>query len=262
MLQSGSGFVANTQVCEPGIELRIKQYWLVLSRRWWLIAIVTAVATASSIGFAYMQTPVYRSEVKLTVSPSRLDYGLTLVIENLLRQYSHQLQTNKIAAAVNENLDLDLSPEKLLDKVKVAAVSEDYMLVMTIDDTDPNRARDIAYTWASEFVNQQEIRMAPVDPRDRIEVDLLDRPKPGELFFPKKRQIAIAALVLGLLIGGVLVFVLDYLDDTIKNGEEVEQYVGLTVLGALPAPHTGGQAIADANIPMKLPTESRAEGSR
>ena len=76
--------------------MRIKQYWLVLSRRWWLIAIVTAVATASSIGFAYMQTPVYRSEVKLTVSPSRLDYGLTLVIENLLRQYSHQLQTNKI----------------------------------------------------------------------------------------------------------------------------------------------------------------------
>ena len=242
--------------------MRIKQYWLVLSRRWWLIAIVTAVATASSIGFGYMQTPVYRSEVKLTVSPSRLDYGLTLVIENLLRQYSQQLQTNKIAAAVNENLDLDLSPEKLLDKVKVAAVSEDYMLVMTVDDTDPNRARDIAYTWASEFVNQQEIRMAPVDPRDRIVVDLLDRPKPGELFFPKKRQIAIAALVLGLLIGGVLVFLLDYLDDTIKTGAEVEQYVGLTVLGALPAARAGGQTRADANIPMKLPTESRAEGSR
>jgi capsular polysaccharide biosynthesis protein len=242
--------------------LRIKQYWLVLSRRWWLIAIVAAVATASSIGFSYMQTPVYRSEVKLTVSPSRLDYGLTLVIENLLRQYSQQLQTNKIAAAVNENLDLDLSPAKLLGKVKVAAVSEDYMLVMTVDDTDPNRARDIAYTWASEFVNQQQIRMAPIDPRDRIEVDLLDRPKPGELFFPKKRQLAMAAFVLGVLIGGALIFVLDYLDDTIKNGEEVEQYVGLTVLGALPAAHTGGQARADANAPMKLPIESRAEGSR
>lgn len=233
-----------------------------LSRRWWIIAIVATVATASSIGFSYLQTPLYRSEVKLTVSPSRLDYGLTLVIENLLRQYSQQLQTNKIASAVNESLDLDLSAEKLLGKVKVAAVSEDYMLVMTVDDTDPNRARDIAHTWANEFVNQQQIRMAPVDPRDRIDVDLLDLPKDGTLFFPRKTQIAIAASVLGLLIGGLVAFVLDYMDDTIKSGNEVEHYIGLTVLGALPTVNLRGQLLANSSVLMQTPIESEVEVRR
>ncbi len=242
--------------------MRIKQYWLVLSRRWWVIAIVALVALATSIAFARLQTPIYRSEVKLTVSPSRLDYGLTLVIGNLLRQYSQQLQTHQIARAVDERLKLDLPTEKLLAKVKVAAVSEDFMLVMTVDDSDPNRARDIAFAWADEFVKQHQIRMDPVAPTDRIDISMLDQPTAGELFFPKTRQIAIAALVLGALIGAVLVFLLDYMDDTVKTGDEVEKYIGLAILGAVPTANVGGQVASSANGRMASPRGQRIEGRR
>ncbi len=220
------------------------------------------MAVATSIVFARLQTPIYRSEVKLTVSPSRLDYGLTLVIGNLLRQYSQQLQTHQMARAVDERLKLDLPTEKLLAKVKVAAVSEDYMLVMTVDDTDPNRAYDIAFAWADEFVKLHQIRMDPVDPRDRIEINLLDRPTPGELFFPKTRQIAIAALVLGVLVGMALVFLLDYLDDTVKTGDEVEKYIGLAILGAVPTANVGGQVATSANGRMSGAMGQRVEGRR
>jgi capsular polysaccharide biosynthesis protein len=214
--------------------VQLRDYWVVISKRWWLILLIAFAATLGSYGFSKLQEPVYRSTIKLTVTPSRMDYGLTMVIESLLRQYSERLRTDKIAEAVNARLQLDLPTEKLKGKVRVSPVPEDYILMVTVDDSDPNRARDIAYALADEFVNQQQILMAPVNPTDRIEVSILDRPTPGELFYPKTRQFALAAAALGLVIGLLLAFLLEYLDDTLKTADDVERFASLSVLGAIP----------------------------
>ena len=214
--------------------MQIRDIWLILTRRWWVILLVAVVAVAASVGFSRTQTRIYRSTVQLTASPSRFDYGLTLVIENLLRQYAAQLQTDTIAEAVNERLKLDLSAEKLRSKVRVSPVSDGYLLEIAVDDPDPNRARDIAFVWADEFVKQHQIRMAQIDPTDRIEIALLDRPRPGVLNYPKTQQFALAAGVLGLIVGAMLVLLLEYLDDTIKTSNEVERYTNLPLLGVIP----------------------------
>ena len=234
--------------------MQLKDYWAVISKRWWLILLVAVAATAASVVFSKLQEPVYRATIKLTVTPSRYDYGLTMVIENLLRQYSERLRTNKIAEAVNERLKLDLQVEKLKGKVKVSPVSEDYILMVTVDDSDPNRAAEIAYAWTDEFVKQQQILMAPVNPTDRIEVSILDRPLPGELYYPKTRQFAMAAAALGLVIGLLLAFLLEYLDDTLKTADDVERYTSLPVLGAIPtvgapAATSGGRAASATVVP-------------
>lgn len=214
--------------------MQLRDYWSILVKRWWVILLVAAVATGVTVGFCKLQQPVYRATVKMTVTPSRYDYGLTMVIESLLRQYSQRLQTDKLAEAVNTRLQLDLSPDKLRSKIKVSPVAEDYLLTLTVDDSEANRARDIAFAWADEFVKDQQVTMALVNPTDRIEVELLDRPGPGDLYFPKTQQLAIAAGVLGLVVGLLLAFVLEYLDDTIKTPEDVERYTGLPLLGAIP----------------------------
>lgn len=214
--------------------MQIRDYWSIISKRWWLILLVVVAATGVTVGYAKLQQPVYRATVKLTVTPSRMDYGLTMVIESLLRQYSQRIQTEKLASTVNDRLQLMMPAERLLGKMKVSPVTEDYILQITIDDSDPNRAADIAYVWADEFVNEQAILMAPVAPTDRIEVAVLDKPAPGELYFPKTKQLAVAAAALGLVLGLVLAFVLEYLDDTLKTTEDVERYLALPVLGSIP----------------------------
>jgi capsular polysaccharide biosynthesis protein len=225
--------------------LQIRDYWLVLSKRWWLIILVAAAATLSSYGYSRLQTPIYRSEVQLTVAPSRLDYGLTLVIDNLLTQYQQQLLTRQLAATVNANLQLDLPIDTLLGKVRVSAVPNGYILDITVDDTDPNRARDIALVWAQQFIQVHQAEMAPKDPQDRIDITMLDKPIPGTLYFPKTRQYVAGAGVLGLVVGAVLAFVLEYLDDTLKTSEDVERYTGLTQLGAIPV--IGDRAMTSPN---------------
>ena len=214
--------------------MQLRDYWPVLRKRWPLIIGAVLVAVVASYLFTRLQTPIYRATMFLTVKPARSDYGQTLVIENMLRQYARELQTDNLADLVNERLKLDLALDRLRSKVKVAAVSEDLLLQIDVDDADAAKARDIAYSWGKQFAENHQNGEANKDPKERIEVDLLDRPQPAILNWPKRTQIVTAAAVLGLLLGTLLAFVLEYLDDTLKSGEDVDRFVGLPLLAAIP----------------------------
>jgi capsular polysaccharide biosynthesis protein len=215
--------------------LQPQDYLPVLRKRWPLILAVVVVAVVASYLFTRLQTPIYRAETYLTVSPSRMDYGQTLVIENLIRQYARELQTEKMADLVNQELQLDLPLDGLRAKMRASPVMDDLTLQLQVDDTDPNRARDVAFTWARQYVAQHQNKMASVEPRDRIEVALLDRPAPAVLNWPKRNQIMAAAALLGLLVGTLLGFLLEYVDDTVKSTQDVERYVKVPLLAAIPA---------------------------
>lgn len=223
--------------------MQLRDYWPVLRKRWPLILGAVVAAVVASYLFTRLQTPIYRATLFLTATPARNDYGQTLVIENRLRQFARQLQTDQLAEKVNESLKLDLAVERLRSKVKVAAVSEDMLLQIEVDDTDPTRARDIAYQWGKEFAAFHQNANASIDPLNRIEIDLLDRPQPAVLNWPKRNQIVAAAAILGLLLGTVVAFGLEYLDDTIKTPEDVDRLLVLPLVGLLPpSPPAGGQA--------------------
>lgn len=224
-----------------------REYLAVFLKRWPIIAGVVVIAVVASFIFSRLQTPIYRSTVFLTVSPSRNDYSLILSIENILRQNARQLTTDRLAEIVNDRLNLDLPIERLRARAKVSAVSEDLLLMLEIDDTDANRARDIAFVWADEFSKFHQERSSKIEPRDRIEVDLLDKPGPAVLNWPKRNQIMGAAAVLGLLLGTMLAFALEFLDDTIKDPKDIDRYVGLPVIGSIPAWESASAKTVSAN---------------
>ncbi|HNJ85634.1 MAG TPA: polysaccharide biosynthesis tyrosine autokinase [Agitococcus sp.] len=57
---------------------------------------------------------------------------------------------------------------------------------------------------------------------------------PSLPFKPKKSLLIALALVMSLVLGAVLAFLLDYLDSTFKGVEDVEDKLGLSVLGMVP----------------------------
>ncbi|MHB9092225.1 MAG: YveK family protein, partial [Chloroflexota bacterium] len=125
--------------------MQIRDYWLILRKRWWIIFIVALAATAGSYLYCRVQTPVYQTTVRLLVQPARADLGLAEATNRLLRQYRLLLQTEALARTVGERLKLDLDPGALQSKVAAAAVPEDFALVLQVTDTDPQRAQNIAY---------------------------------------------------------------------------------------------------------------------
>ena len=213
-----------------------QDYLPVLRKRWPLILLVVAVAVAASYLFTRLQTPIYRATAVLTVKASRIgDYGQALAVEKNIRQYARELQTETLAEQVNDQLKLDLPIDGLRSKMRASPVMDDLTLQLEVDDTDPNRARDIAFMWAKRYVALHQNQMANIDPHDRIEVDLLDRPAAAVLNWPKRNQILAAAGILGLLVGTLLAFLLEYVDDTLKSPQDVDRYVKAPLLAAIPA---------------------------
>lgn len=223
--------------------MQIRDYWIILRKRWWIIAVVALAAAAGSYLYCRLQTPVYQTTVRLLVQPARADLSLAETTSRLLRQYRLLLQTDRLTRAVGDRLKLDISPGALQGMVTAAAVPEDFALVVQVTDTDPERARDIAFVLADEFEQEQAVRMSTQDPRDRVDVTMMNRPGAGELVWPKTRNTVLVGTLFGLLLGLLLVVAVEYFDDTLKSPYDVERWAKLPTLGVIPQA-AQGRAVA------------------
>jgi capsular polysaccharide biosynthesis protein len=103
-----------------------------------------------------------------------------------------------------------------------------------VEDVEPQRAERIARGIAEVVQERQTAQMVSVPEPERVYVAMLDRPSPGRLVWPDARSILLAAALLGALAGGLIAFVLDFLDDTIRSPKEAERCLGLPVVGVIP----------------------------
>lgn len=214
--------------------MQIKDYWSVITKKWWVIVLIVIAAAGSAYLYSKQQQVIYRSSAKLYVMPARPDYGVTLVIQNTIRQYGQMIQTDRFLSKVIEDLKLDLAPIKLRSMISVSGTSDNLAIQIDVDDPDPGNAQRIARALALSFLENQQARMTTVEKTDRIDMEMFDNPEPGTLFRPQTRLNVIAGAVLGLILGGLFAFFLEYLDDTIKSAEDVERFVTLPVIGSIP----------------------------
>ncbi|MFN8634420.1 MAG: Wzz/FepE/Etk N-terminal domain-containing protein [Chloroflexota bacterium] len=207
----------------------------ILRRRWWVVLIVVASAVAVSVVYARLQTPVYRSSIRLEVS-ARFDNGQQLALERLLPQLAQRVRTTDVAREVDQRLRLDLGPQAILDRLRSEAVVPSGQIQLEADDVDPGRVESIVLETARVFEEQHAARNQGIPTQDRAIVSILDRPAPARLVWPQTRVIAGAAALLGLFVGALLALAIDYLDDTLKTAADVERALGLTTLGRIPRP--------------------------
>ncbi|GIW10482.1 MAG: polysaccharide biosynthesis tyrosine autokinase [Chloroflexi bacterium] len=232
--------------------MQLRDYGRVIARRWWVILLFALVGAATAYGLSKLETPMYRSSARLYVSPLRPDYGLTLVIQNLIRSYAQQITSDKSLARINESLRLDLSPEVLRARTSVAGTADNLAIQIDYDDPNPLTAQRVAHALARNFVEEHQRRMLVVEPRDKIEIDIFDEPKPGTLARPRTMTNTIAGAALGLVLGLVTVFLLEYLDDTLKGQESVERFIKLPTVGTIPRIAGAGRGAARRHLPFQL----------
>ncbi|MFH1085073.1 MAG: hypothetical protein V1772_04855 [Chloroflexota bacterium] len=217
--------------------MQLRDYFRIIIKRGWIIAIAVALTVASALVFSRLQTPEFRSTIYLNVWPARLDWGLQQTIKGLMRNYAGQIRSREVALDVITRLQLDITPNQLRDKLTVSPIEEDFLIQIDADDYDPLIARDIAQTTAVVFVEDVRVYMLEQDKRDRVEVTIRDYALPGELHKPKWKINALAGVVFGGIIGLIVIFMIEWLEaDIIRSSRDLEEHLGLAVLGAIPAP--------------------------
>jgi len=215
--------------------VQLRDYLRIITKRAWIIALAMLITIASALIFSRLQTPVYRSSIQLYVWPARLDWGLQQVIKALMRSYAAQIGSRETAGKVIDRLQLDITPEDLLRKLTVSPIESDFLIQIDANDYDPVIARDIAQEAAEVFVERITVYMLDQDKRDRVDVSLRDAAQVGILYKPKWKINALAGALFGLFVGGLVVFILEWLQsDIVRTSEDVERHTGVAVLGAIP----------------------------
>ena len=229
--------------------MQLSEYFRILKRRGWIMILLAILTAASAFAFSKLQTPVYKSTVHLLVEPARTDFGLTQSVKILLRSYVAWMDTNKNAQRVIDALQLDVLPETLRSHVTIASDDSRLVIQMDVEDEDGNLANDIAQKWADLFVQWRQEENQDQRREDHVDASLLDPPR-FSLESPQTRINVLAGGVLGLLLGGVIIFVLEYLESGIvRSQQDVDRFLSLAVMGAIPPGPAGFSATGRKRTP-------------
>lgn len=211
----------------------------VIWRRLWVILLVAVLLTGAAVGFSLGQTPQYEGSIKILVGQERTSevpgsLGSDVQgLQQLTQTMAEAVNSRPIAKTVIERLDLGISPEEFLEeRMSVEPVADTQFIRVSYRDPDPQRAREVANTIGEVFSNQ----VSEVSPSaNAITATVWERAvTPDEPVSPNPLRNGLIALVLGLMLGTGLAFLLEYLDDSWRSPEEVEQVAGVPTFGIIP----------------------------
>jgi protein tyrosine kinase modulator len=215
--------------------MQLSDYLTVLRRRWWVIMLVAAAASVGAYVFSKLQTPVFRSEASYLVVPNRADNGLSIVLQNNMDSYKVMALAPIQLEQISQQLKLDRDADWMLQYVRIQSQTDTRLMIVQADyPTDPAMAQKLADAVGNNMVALVSSLNQSIEGTDRISMRVNQPARPAILYRPQTRINVAAGGVLGLILGLLLAFALEALDDSLKSAADVERYVGLTTLGAIP----------------------------
>lgn len=220
--------------------MNLFDYVRILIRRGWIIVLAVAIMSVSAFAYSRTQTPEYRATQKVAIQPARNDFGLVETLRILLRSYVEYLDTDLRAQEIVSRLELDMTPGQLRQAATINSDPTTLIIQIDVDMEDPTIAAEVANVWGQLLVEFRNQSNSDLRREDRIEAQLLDYPVPGQSK-PNTRTNIVAAAILGVLLGGVVIFVLEYLESNIlRTPDDVERFLETPILAAIPAESKGG----------------------
>src|SRR5262249_3008348 len=136
---------------------------------------------------------------------------------------------------ISAQLGLDRDADWLLNKhVAVQALPDEQKMVVQVTYPDPAVAPKLADAIGSNMVGLVAAPNASLEGSSRINRVQLQAARRAPLYGQQTKITVAAAGVLGLVLGLLRGFGLEALDNSLKSPADVERFVGLTTLGAIP----------------------------
>ena len=219
---------------EETIDLR--EYFSIIKKRFWIIALITVVAmVVSGVISFFMLSSVYEAKSTLIVNTEKSEETQMItgdqftVTQKLAVTYGEIIKSRTVLEDVIKNLKLDYEYENLTDNVTVSPVKDTQIISISVQDTNPKKARDIANEIPKVFEKEVK-RITKANDIQVIDKAIL----PQNPIKPNKMMNVLIAAVLGMMIGLFVVFLIEYLDNKIQTAQDIEKHLGLSVIGVIP----------------------------
>lgn len=215
--------------------------WLAIRKRIWSVLCATLIGACIAADFTYFMIPAqYTSSslmlvlTKETTLQSVADLQLGT---SLTGDYTILIQSRPVLEQVIENLGLNMGYQTLKGMTTVTNQSGTRILEISVQDTDPKRAKAIVDELSNVSAAYIGDKMEITPPKIIEEGNV-----PTQKTSPNNRRNTLYGAAIGLLAALAIIALNEILNDTLNNEEDVTRYLGLVTLAIVPEkPEESGQ---------------------
>ena len=204
---------------EETIDLR--EYFAIIKKRFWIIALL-AIISALISGVISLNADK-QAETQIVTGDQ------ITVTQKLAVTYGEIIKSRIVLDDVIKNLKLENTYESLSGQITVSPVKDTQIISISVQDTNKEKARDIANEIPKVFKKEVK-RITKANDIQVIDKAIL----PQNPIKPNKMMNMAIAAVLGAMIGLFVVFLIEYLDNKLKTPQDIERHLGLSVIGVIP----------------------------
>ncbi|MBM6382801.1 MULTISPECIES: YveK family protein [Paenibacillus] len=219
--------------------MELKEYMQILRKRIWIIVAFVAVACiGAGVKNYFFTVPIYEANAKLIVNQAynaegvpSLDIGSIQTNIKVINSYMEIIKSSAILDKVAATYpDLGMNGNQLAQNISVTTANESQVMSLTATGLSSEKAAKTVNAVAKVFESQIPVIMK-VD-----NVTILSEAKPTESSRPINVNPTVNILIsflVGLLLAVGFVFLLEYLDDTLKTEDELEKELGIPALAVI-----------------------------
>ena len=220
------------QAVEIDVFAMLKTLW----KRKFSIVLVALVFAIAAFGYsAFLAKKEYQSTSRIYVVSRQNQDNNALTNSDLqagsylVKDYREIILSQNVLSQAIEELKLDMTPAELSKKISVSVPTDTRILSITAKDGDPKEAARIANGLRNVAAEKiiSVTKVSDVTTLDEAEV-------PQSPSSPNIRRNVLLGFIAGAGLMVVLMVVVEVLDDRVKRPEDIEELIGLTLLGIVP----------------------------
>lgn len=208
----------------------LRKLW---SKKFFIVFVGLLVGTIALLGSVFFMKPKYTSTTRIYVVSRSSDTSLTnqdlQAGSYLVNDYKEVITSSEVLSSVIDQEKLSMSTGELSKEIAVTIPTDTRVISIAVTDTDAQRACDIANT-VRQVAAEKIKAVTKVDDVTTLE----SATKPNHPSSPNvKKNVAIGALA-GVFLAVVGILVAEVLDDRVRRPEDIEEVLGMTLLGVVP----------------------------
>ena len=220
------------QAVEIDVFAMLKTLW----KRKFSIVLVALVFAIAAFGYcAFLAKKEYQSTSRIYVVSRQNQDNNALTNSDLqagsylVKDYREIILSQNVLSQAIEELKLDMTPAELSKKISVSVPTDTRILSITAKDGNPKEAARIANGLRNVAAEKiiSVTKVSDVTTLDEAEV-------PQTPSSPNIRRNVLLGFIAGAGLMVVLMVVVEVLDDRVKRPEDIEELMGLTLLGIVP----------------------------
>lgn len=218
---------------EGTVEIDLGELFLAIWNKIWVILTATVLCAALAGNITYfLIDPTYTATSRIYLLPRETESLSQTELQIGTQMTNDAAKLAKSKSVVNpviQKLKLETTYEELVETVSVENPTDTRLIDISVRNPDPQTAADISNALANSLCEQVATIMKTDRPTIAEQAASPDRPSAPSI----TKNVVIAAF-LGMLVTVALV-ILNYIqDDTIKSTEDVQKYLQLNTLAAIP----------------------------